>query len=220
MANKKARPARRPARAKQPAPAASTLRIIGGELRGRQILYSGDPRTRPMKDNTREAVFNLIGAWVPGKLAIDLFAGTGALGLEALSRGADHAILVEHHVPSSKLIADNVAALGVADRATIEAADTFYFVRHFVKQTPPVEQRPWLVFCSPPYDLYLDRGEEMVAMLTALVQAAPADSIFVVESDERFPRERLPLASLWRVRHYPPAVVYVLRPGRGSDASN
>ncbi|MDB4778044.1 RsmD family RNA methyltransferase [bacterium] len=63
------------------------LRIVGGRFRGRQIEYHGDPRTRPMKDNVREALFNLVGGWVPGKAVIDLFAGTGAVGLEAISRG-------------------------------------------------------------------------------------------------------------------------------------
>ena len=64
------------------------LRIVGGRFRGRKLLYSGDFRTRPMKDRLREAVFNLVGPAVAGMHAIDLFGGTGALGLEALSRGA------------------------------------------------------------------------------------------------------------------------------------
>src|SRR5262245_7614130 len=64
------------------------LRIIGGTLRHRKLLYSGDQRTRPMKDRVREAVFNLVGPDVVGQHAIDLFAGTGALGFEAISRGA------------------------------------------------------------------------------------------------------------------------------------
>ncbi len=62
----------------------TVLRIIGGVHRGRKLEYSGDPRTRPMKDRVREAVFNLLGPDVAGKYVIDLFAGTGALGLEAL----------------------------------------------------------------------------------------------------------------------------------------
>ena len=72
------------------------LRIIGGKFRGRQIEYSGDPVTRPMKDITREACFNLVGAYVDGKAAFDLFAGTGAIGLEALSRGATQALSLIH----------------------------------------------------------------------------------------------------------------------------
>ncbi len=62
------------------------VRIIGGQLRGRRINYSGDARTRPMKDRLREAIFNLIGPSIRGKHVLDLFAGTGALALEALSR--------------------------------------------------------------------------------------------------------------------------------------
>ena len=64
------------------------LRIIGGQFRGRRLTYHGDPLTRPMKDRVREAVFNLLWPGAEGAVAIDLFAGTGALGLEALSRGA------------------------------------------------------------------------------------------------------------------------------------
>jgi len=80
------------------------LRIIGGSLRRRKLQYSGDLRTRPMKDRVREAVFNLLGTQVTGSQAIDLFAGTGALGLEAISRGATHATFIERHLPTAKLI--------------------------------------------------------------------------------------------------------------------
>ena len=75
------------------------LRIVGGKFRGRQIEYSGDPVTRPMKDNIREALFNLVGGWVKEKIVFDLFAGTGAMALEALSRGATKAFLIERHIP-------------------------------------------------------------------------------------------------------------------------
>ena len=78
----------RPTRRPKSSGCASTLRIIGGRLRGSVIEYHGDPRTRPMKDRVREAAFNLIGPQVVGTFAIDLFAGTGALAFEALSRGA------------------------------------------------------------------------------------------------------------------------------------
>src|SRR5438105_2010542 len=77
------------------------LRIIGGSLRGRKLQYTGEARTRPMKDRVREAVFNLLGPSVTGSHAIDLFAGTGALGLEALSRGAARATFIERHFPTS-----------------------------------------------------------------------------------------------------------------------
>src|SRR5688572_20874387 len=110
-------------------PKPTKLRIIGGKHRGRLIEYSGDERTRPMKDRVREAVFNLVGPRVVGKLAIDLFAGTGALGLEALSRGAAKAIFLERHFPTAGIIRRNAATLGVADQCSVLPADTFIWAR-------------------------------------------------------------------------------------------
>src|SRR5262245_4014790 len=105
------------------------LRIIGGNLRGRKLQYSGDVRTRPMKDRVREAVFNLIGPGVVGSHASDLFAGTGALGLEAISRGALRATLIERHSPTLELIKQNAAALGVAERIEARFGDAFLWTQ-------------------------------------------------------------------------------------------
>ncbi len=88
------------------------VRIIGGKFRGRKLEYSGDLRTRPMKDRVREALFNLLGHAVEGKVAIDLFAGTGALALEALSRGASRAVLVEQHRPTAQTIRQQFHHIG------------------------------------------------------------------------------------------------------------
>src|SRR5688500_17604840 len=92
------------------------VRIIGGSFRGRTLSYSGDARTRPMKDRVREAMFNLLAERIRGKHAIDLFAGTGVLGLEALSRGATKATLIERHLPTAKLIEQNAKTIGGTDR--------------------------------------------------------------------------------------------------------
>src|SRR5687768_13415002 len=101
MAGKHRKQRPEPAARDDDASRAGKLRIVGGKFRHRLIEYSGDERTRPMKDRVREAVFNLIGPRVVGKRAIDLFAGTGAIGLEALSRGASHAVLLERHFPTA-----------------------------------------------------------------------------------------------------------------------
>ena len=87
------------------------LRIIGRRLGGRQIQYSGDQRTRPMKNRVREAMFNLVGPWVKGTYTIDLFAGTGAVGLESVSRGSVGATLVEKHFPTARIFQENVRSL-------------------------------------------------------------------------------------------------------------
>ena len=182
---------------------ASPPRIIGGHFRGRKLLYSGDRRTRPMKERVREATFNLIGPSVKGKHAIDLFAGTGALGLEALSRGAVQATFIEQHFPTADLIQQNIRALEVKTPTEIVPSNTFIWLR----REPDLGPIPWLVFCSPPYDFYVERQEEMLTLIGRLFAAAPPASVLVVESDERFDPTLLPDAADWDVRQYPPAVV-------------
>ena len=185
------------------------LRIIGGHFRGRLLYYSGDPRTRPMKDRVREAVFNLLGPAVRAKHALDLFAGTGALGLEALSRGADRATFIERHVPTARLIEQNATLLDVASRTAVVAADTFFWART-VREAGVSRDRPWLVFCSPPYDFYVDRRDQMLGLIRGLHAAAPPGSVLVVESDRRFDFAALADLGPWDVRDYPPAVMGML----------
>lgn len=201
MARRKRRPSAPAAGRTRPGPLG--LRIIGGRFRGRKLLYRGDRRVRPMKDRLREAIFNLIGPAVEGKHAVDLFAGTGALGLEAISRGAARATLIEQHFPTAEIIRQNVATLGVGQVTRIVTASVFIWQQ----RGPELGPAPWIVFCSPPYDFYVERTDEMLELIGGLMQSAPAGSIFVVESDRRFDFGLLPEAEAWDVRPYPPAMV-------------
>jgi 16S rRNA (guanine(966)-N(2))-methyltransferase RsmD len=178
-------------------------RIIGGSLRGRKLIFTGDPRTRPMKDRVREALFNRLANAVGGKHAIDLFAGTGAMGLEAISRGAKTATFVERHFPTAEVIRQNAQSLGVVSQCTILPANTLLWA----KRLPALPAEPWLLFCSPPYELYISNHTEMLAILGTLCENAPPTSIFCVEADARFDFALLPHAGDWDVRSYPPAEV-------------
>ena len=191
----------------EPAGPAAPPRIIGGKLGGRKLTYVVDPRTRPMKERVREAVFNLLGPAVAGKHAIDLFAGTGALGFEALSRGAAGATFVERHFPTAAVIKKNAEALGVAEQCTVLPANTLLWG----KRLPELPQTPWVVFCSPPYELYVSNTTEMLSLIEQLLSHAPSGSMFAVEADERFDFALLPQPERWDVRMYPPAVVGILR---------
>jgi 16S rRNA (guanine(966)-N(2))-methyltransferase RsmD len=189
------------------------VRIIGGSMRGRTLQYSGDVRTRPMKDRVREAVFNLLGPAIKGTHAIDLFAGTGALGLEAISRGATRATLIERHLPTLKLIEQNSAALGVAEQVEAVFGDAFLWANKWTAAAGADGSRnvPWTIFCSPPYEFYESRREQMLTLVAELARAAPPESLFAVEADERFDFALLPQAGDWDVRTYPPAVVGIYR---------
>jgi 16S rRNA (guanine(966)-N(2))-methyltransferase RsmD len=188
--------------------AASAPRIIGGSLRGRRLIYTVQhDRTRPMKDRVREAVFNLLGSDVAGKYVVDLFAGTGALAFEALSRGAVRATMIEQHFPTAAVIRQNAAELGIGDRVQVLSASAFLW-----SEQPTVDSAlPWLVFCSPPYAFYIERREAMLGLIGRLVEQAPAQSIFIVESDRRFDTGQLPSADEWQLREYPPAVIAIYR---------
>jgi 16S rRNA (guanine966-N2)-methyltransferase len=190
------------------------LRVIGGQYRGRRLHYTGDFRTRPMKDRLREAVFNLLGNDIRGKHAIDLFAGTGALGIEALSRGAARATFCEQHHPTAAVIRQNITELGADDRAAVVPGNTFIWWQKQQKNAFAdllADAIPWAVFCSPPYAFYVDRAGEMLELIAGLAAAAPAGSVFAVEADDRFDFCQLPAASEWDVRAYPPAVVGIWR---------
>ncbi len=158
-----------------------------------------------MKHRVREATFNLVGPAVRGMHAVDLFAGTGALALEAISRGATEATMVERHFPTVRCIEQNIALLSIEAKTTVIAADTFIWAQ----QLPDLGPAPWLVLCSPPYSFYEERFSDMLGLIQTFLDRSPPDSILVVESDHRLDVECLPQPELWDIRSYPPAVIAV-----------
>jgi 16S rRNA (guanine966-N2)-methyltransferase len=123
------------------------LRIIAGELRGRRLATVPGLKTRPTADRTRESVFNILGPTLGGLHVLDLFAGTGACGLEALSRGAAAACLVEVGREALKVLAANVAALGLGQRAQVVRWDAARNLNCLRDREPKFD----LVFMDPPY---------------------------------------------------------------------
>src|SRR6516164_3580031 len=99
------------------------LRIVAGELRGRKLICRVGPQTRPTPDRVREALFSILGDAVPNRLFVDVFAGTGVVGMEALSRGAGSVLFIERDLRLGQDIMANLRAFGVADRAEVVRAD-------------------------------------------------------------------------------------------------
>jgi 16S rRNA (guanine(966)-N(2))-methyltransferase RsmD len=188
-------------------PTVTDLKIIGGKFRGSKLTYAGDRRVRPMKHRVREAIFNLLGTEVANKHVFDLFAGTGALGLEALSRGAMHATFIEQHFPTARVIQKNIDQLDVGQAAEIIRADTFFWVEHRLEAT----DSQWMVFCCPPYDFYVERQSQILSLVQTMMDRAGDQSVVCVESDERFNFGLLPEPDSWDVRNYAPAVVGIWR---------
>jgi len=193
------------------AEAASAPRIIGGRLRGRRLAFQPDPRTRPMKDRVRETLFDLLGTSVVGSVAIDCFAGSGALGFEAVSRGAARAILAERHFPTAERLRRSALDLGVADRVEVRAGDVLVWVR----QPPPLPaEAPWTVFISPPWEMFRSRADDLIALIALLQENAPPGSCLAVEADTAFPSASLPQPAgegRWTTRTLAPAVLHLWR---------
>ena len=190
----------------------TSLRIVGGHFRGRKLKYAGDTRVRPMKDRVREALFNLLGPAVKGTFAIDLFGGTGALGLEAISRGSVGAIILERHLPTLKVIRENIGTLELEEVVETQHVDTFRWLQTVFNETEQSlpQSEPWVVFVSPPYRFFTERADETLSLIKQLLVRAPFGSLFAVEATRDFDFESLPVPDEWDVRSYPPAVVGVL----------
>ena len=213
------RPPRRRVRPQSPAgglrtppeDAASAPRIIGGELRHRRLAHQPDGRTRPMKDRVRESLFDLLGVDVRGALAIDLFAGTGALGFEALSRGATRAVFVERHFPTADVLRLSAKGLAVEEHCEVRSGDVLLWGRR-MPELP--REMHWIVFVSPPWAFFAagnERRAELLGLIDALRLAAPPRSTVVVEADTAFDATALPDAEAWECRPIPPAVLYLYR---------
>jgi len=194
-------------RSPRPAPAEADQppRIIGGTLRGRRLAHRPGGPTRPMKDRVRETLFDLLGRRVGGATALDLFAGTGALGFEALSRGAARAIFAERHFPTVDVLRRSARELGVADRCEVRPGDVLLWP----KRMPDLpSDAPWLAFVSPPWSMFSDRAADLMALVAAVVAAAPAGSTVVVESDAAFDPAGLPGPGAWETRPISPAILH------------
>ena len=98
------------------------MRVIAGKYRSRRIEKPGKAALRPTSDRLRETLFNVLGASVEDSLFVDLFAGTGAIGIEAISRGAREVIFIESHAASARLVRKNLESLGI--RAGVEVIES------------------------------------------------------------------------------------------------
>jgi 16S rRNA (guanine(966)-N(2))-methyltransferase RsmD len=147
------------------------MRVIGGEFRSRRLKSIPGADTRPTPDRLRETLFDILQARIEGAVFIDAYAGTGSVGIEALSRGARHAYFLERHRVALEAIRENVASLKLESRATV--------VPGVVLKTL-ARQRGDIVFLDPPYAL---EGEYRAALV---LLAADPSGLVVAQHSVRF----------------------------------
>ena len=173
------------------------VRIVAGTLRGRKLTYTADPHLRPTPQMVREALFSILGNAVPGRPFFDIFAGTGAVGLEALSRGADPLTFVERDFQLVRAIEDNLRKFAVADRGGVTRADVYRWGEHYQPPDEPVN-----VFLSPPFADYERRPEDLMAVVAGMQERTHPGSVVVLQADREVPFTGLPDAEHWEERHY------------------
>ncbi len=126
------------------------MRIIAGEFRSRKIKTVETNSTRPTTDKNRESIFNMLGNHINRETnVLDLYAGSGALGLEALSRGAKHVFFSDINLDSINVINDNIKSLNLADKATIHKGSYTKILKNLVRFNEQFD----LIFLDPPYKL-------------------------------------------------------------------
>jgi 16S rRNA (guanine(966)-N(2))-methyltransferase RsmD len=173
------------------------LRIVAGSLKGRRLTYTPDPHLRPTPDLVREALFSILGNAVPGRAFLDLFAGTGAVGMEALSRGATPVTLVERDPHVAGAIIRHLHSFGVAEQATVHRADVYRWVERWQPSTEPVN-----IFVGPPFPDFERRPDALFQALAELQQKVPAGSILVLQNEKTLVTDSLPDSQRWEHRLY------------------
>ena len=124
------------------------MRVIGGDLRSRRLASVPGTETRPTPDRLRETLFNVLAPRIDGAVFVDLYAGTGAVGIEALSRGAVRAIFVERGKAALETLRANIATLGLTKRADVRQGKAAGLIDRLVR---PAET--YIVFLDPPYEM-------------------------------------------------------------------
>jgi 16S rRNA (guanine966-N2)-methyltransferase len=173
------------------------LRIVAGVLRGRKLSCVVNPDLRPTPDMVRESLFNILADAVPDRPFIDIFAGSGVVGLEALSRGAKSALFIERDFRLAQEIEGHVREFGYARQGRLLRTDAYRFAAGW---QPPAE--PVNVFVSPPFKDLKERPEEMLLLLSHLQKKMPPGSALAFQAERHSPLDGHEAFRGWDERRY------------------
>jgi 16S rRNA (guanine966-N2)-methyltransferase len=174
------------------------VRIVAGSLRGRRVYTVVHEGMRPTPQLVREALFSILGNAVPGRLFYDIFAGTGVVGMEAVSRGATGTRSIEKDGKLGAEIQKYATEFGVADKVQVLKADVYRWGERWI----PPGNAPVNLFLSPPFPDLSEKAEEFLALVNQLLDKAPDESVLVIQAEDGFPAGDVPDPAAWDVRNY------------------
>ncbi len=173
------------------------IRIVAGSLRGRKLSCTVNPNLRPTPQMVREALFSILGNAVPDRPFYDVFAGTGVVGLEALSRGAKSVSFLERDVRLIGELEHHIDQFGVGHTAKIVRSDVYRWIERW---QPPAE--PVNVFLSPPFADFARRLDEMLQLLVLIQEKLATHSVLVLQAETNALLDDLARGGAWDIRRY------------------
>jgi 16S rRNA (guanine966-N2)-methyltransferase len=173
------------------------VRIVAGSLRGRKLTVVVHEGMRPTPQMVREALFSILGNAVPDRVFYDVFAGTGVVGLEAVSRGATAARLIEKDPRQVNDIQKYAEQFGVPDKVQVLKADAYRWAERWLAPKDAVN-----LFLSPPFPDLTEKLDDFLGLVQLLLEKAPNESVLTIQAEEGFPVTRLPDPFAWDVRTY------------------
>lgn len=171
------------------------VRVISGSARGLKLNTPGDDRVRPTTDRVKESMFNIVQDWVYDSQVLDLFAGSGALGIEALSRGASQAVFCDNSLDSIKIIKSNIEKARVVDRSQIVSGDFKRCLRDMEAKNQSFD----MIFVDPPY--YEGLFEEVLDTIRSY-KILKKDGIVIVEHDAKRPIGQVEGLEVYKEKKY------------------
>ncbi|MFK0521095.1 16S rRNA (guanine(966)-N(2))-methyltransferase RsmD [Paenibacillus illinoisensis] len=192
------------------------MRVVSGSAKGRPLKAVPGNGTRPTTDKVKEALFSMIGPYFEGGTALDLFAGSGGLGIEALSRGMDKAVFVDLESKSIEVIRANLKATKLEDQAAIYRNDAGRALKALAKRTTQFD----LVFLDPPYRM--KNGDELMLTMHELELLKPEATIVLeYESKYSYPEQFGPFEQTRKAVYGETAVsIYGYVPEASNDGEN
>jgi 16S rRNA (guanine966-N2)-methyltransferase len=173
------------------------LRIVAGSMRGRKITSQISPDLRPTPQMVREALFSILGNAIPDRPFVDVFAGTGVIGLEALSRGASSTRFIERDFRLAQDIDRYLHEFKVSDRGQVIRTDAYRWAGSWRASAEPVT-----VFVSPPFPDLDDRVNDFLELVSNLQDKIAPGSVLVIQSERHKLLDRLPALEEWDLRQY------------------
>lgn len=190
------------------------IRIVAGTLRGRRLHVTVHAGLRPTPQRVRESLFSILGNAIPGQPFVDVFAGTGVVGLEAISRGASSATFVERDNRLAKEIEAHLRQFGIDREGQLLRMDVY----RWAERWRPKPGEAVNVFVSPPFPDLEQRAADFHRLIATLQAKLPAGSVLTLQLEDNFEWTTLPDAERWEARKYGRNVLLFWEPLASGEA--